>query len=128
MFRLITVVALVLSGCASYAVPIDRMARAEAAARNARETGASTLPRGQLHLRLADEAIAEARALISDGHNERADYVLIRAQSDAELALAEAREAEARTEVQNTLDKILFLRGYNAPVTTTGATLQEKTP
>jgi hypothetical protein len=110
MFRSITIVALVLTGCASYAVPIDRMARAEAAARSARDTGANAIPRGQLHLRLADEGIAEARALISDGRNERADFVLIRAQSDAELALAEAREEEARTEARKTLDEVQLMR------------------
>ncbi|HEX4512047.1 MAG TPA: DUF4398 domain-containing protein [Polyangiaceae bacterium] len=109
-------------GCASYPMPVERLAQAEAAARSARETGANNVPQGQLHLRLAQEEIAHAQALIADDRNERAAYVLVRARADAELALAEAREAQARGDAQKALDQIAAIRG-NAPVTTTGATI-----
>ena len=130
MIRTIAVSALVLAcGCASYPMPADRMAQAEAAARSAQETGANAIPQGQLHLKLAREEIVEAQALISDKHNKRADFVLLRAQADAELALAEAREEQARGEARKVLDQITFMRSYGAPpVTTTGAPLQEPKP
>ena len=112
-----------VAGCASYPMPVERLAQAEAAARSARETGANTVPQGQLHLRLAQEEIEHAQSLIAEKKNERADFVLMRAQGDAELALAEAREAQARTEAQKALDQIAAIRG-NAPVTTTGATIK----
>lgn len=112
-----------VAGCASYPMPVDRLAQAEAAARSAHETGANAVPQGQLYLRLAKEEIARAQSLMEDKQNERADYVLMRAQSDAELALAEAREAQAHADAKMALEKIAALRG-NAPVTTTGATIK----
>jgi hypothetical protein len=46
-------------------------------------------------LKRAREQVEIGRALIQDGENERAEWVLRRAQSDADLALAVATE-EAR--------------------------------
>ena len=121
-------VAATLVGCASYPAPVERLAQAEGDARTARELGAAQIPQAQLHLRLAHEQIIEARSLMNDGENRRADFVLIRAQSDAELALAEAREQSARTEAQKTLDQVATLRAQVGTTTTTGATIQEKKP
>jgi hypothetical protein len=82
-------------GCASFPAPTQRMADAESAMRSAREVGADNQPAAKLHVKLADEQIVSARALIANGDNERADYVLVRARADAELALAIAREQTA---------------------------------
>jgi Domain of unknown function (DUF4398) len=82
-------------GCASFPAPTQRMADAESATRSAREVGADNQPAAKLHVKLADEQIASAKVLISNGDNERADYVLVRAKADAELALAIAREQTA---------------------------------
>ena len=119
--------AAVLAGCASYPVPVHRLAEAEGTARAAQQLGAESVPQAQLHLRLAREGIATAQGLIGNGENKRADYVLIRAQTDAELALAEAREQVARNEAKATLDQIAALRA-SGTTTTTGAPIQEKKP
>ena len=116
------------AGCASYPVPVQRLADAEGSARAAQQIGAESIPQAQLHLRLAREGIDRAQLLISNGENKRADYVLIRAQTDAELALAEAREQVARNEAKETLDQIAALRAASGSTTTTGATIQEKKP
>jgi hypothetical protein len=84
-----------LAGCASYPAPVQRMADAEAAARSANEIGAGSSPQARLHMKLALEEIAQAKQFAADGDNKRADYVLIRAKADAELALAEARDERA---------------------------------
>jgi len=76
------------------------MADAEAAARSANELGASSSPQARLHMKLANEEIAQARQLAADGDNKRADYVLIRAKADAELALAEARDEKVQADAQ----------------------------
>lgn len=117
-----------MGACASYPVPAQRLAYVESTSRAAEQTGANAIPQAQLHLRLAHEGIAEAQALIANKENKRADYVLIRAQSDAELALAEANEQTARNEAKATLDQIATLRASTGTTTTTGAPIQEKKP
>src|SRR5882757_3806873 len=81
--------------CGGYPIPTERMVASESALRGAQEVGAQNVPQAALHLRLAEEQIQKAKALINDGDNERADYVLLRAKADAELALALAKEANA---------------------------------
>jgi hypothetical protein len=49
-----------------------------------------------LQLKLAEEQVAQAREMIERGDNERADYMTLRAYNDAELALALARQHQAR--------------------------------
>ena len=95
-----------VAACGSYAVPNDRMASAEAALRAAQELNAQSSPQAALHLKLAQEEIADAKRLMASGDNERADYVLIRAKADAELALAQAKEAQARAEAHRTLEQV----------------------
>ena len=74
----------------------DRLASTDAAIRSARELGAEQDPQAALHLRLADEQAAQARHLMRDGENKRADFVLQRASSDAELAIQLTREKNAK--------------------------------
>jgi len=83
---------------------------AVAAARSAREVGAETSPQASLHLKLADEEITKSKALMKDGDNERAEYTLVRAKADAELALSLAKEASAKAEAQAAEDQIKALQ------------------
>lgn len=87
---------LLAGGCASYPAPSDHLASAIAAARGAQTAGAARVPQAALHLKLSEEQIAQARQMIDRGDNLRADYMTLRAYNDAELALALAREDEAR--------------------------------
>jgi hypothetical protein len=84
--------------CASHPPPTDHMASAIAAVRGAQVavTQAGQVPEAALHLKLAEEQVAQARQMIDRGDNERADYMTLRAFNDAELALALARAHEAR--------------------------------
>ena len=84
------------AGCgASRPPPTDNLASAIAAVRGAQVAGAAQVPKASLQLRLAEEQIAQARAMIEKGQNERANYLTLRAFNDAELALALTRENEA---------------------------------
>ncbi len=76
--------ALVVGCAAAYPPPADHLASAMAAARAAREAGAARSPKAALQLKLADEQIAEARQMMQQGANERADYMTLRAYNDAE--------------------------------------------
>lgn len=82
-------------GCASVPVPQDRLTTTEGSIRAATELGAADEPRASLHLKLAQEQLDAAKALIAAGENARADIVLQKAFADAELALSMSRETAA---------------------------------
>lgn len=90
--------------------PSDRLASAEAAARSARELGAEREPTAQLHLRLATEQIDTAKKLMADGDNKRADLVLQRANSDAELSVMLAKENTAKSAAEEAKTKVTNLK------------------
>jgi parvulin-like peptidyl-prolyl isomerase len=94
-----------LAACASFPVPTQRMADAESAHRSALELGANQQPAAQLHVKLAEEQMAQAKARIQAGENKEADSLLIRSKADSELAIALARETGARVETQRAVDK-----------------------
>jgi Domain of unknown function (DUF4398) len=90
---------------ASFPAPTQRMADAESAARSAREVGADSQPVAKLEVKLADEEIVRAKALIAAGDYQRADFVLMRARADAELALGLAREQNANADTQKAIEQ-----------------------
>jgi hypothetical protein len=88
--------ALPLFGCASYPAPTEHLANSYANIRAAQEVGALNSPQAALHLKLAQEEQTKAKALVDDSKNEEADFMTMRANSDAELAIALTRETSAR--------------------------------
>jgi hypothetical protein len=84
-------------GCTS--VPL-KTETTESSIRAAEEVGAAKLPQASLHLQLAKEELDRANQLFEKGDKEEAASLLLRADSDAELAVtlshgdAEKREAE----------------------------------
>lgn len=108
-------VTLLVSGCgASFPVPTQKLADAESANRSARELGAEKKTAAQLNLKLADEEIEAAKAQIKAGDNRRADFILLRAKADAELALALAREHDAKEETVKAVDTSNAKQNANA--------------
>ena len=102
---------LVLAACgSSIPPPSDRLATAEAASRSARELGADREPKAALHLKLAQEQIDSAKKLMTDGDNKRADLVLQRASSDAELAVMLAKENNANAEAQKAKERVTQMK------------------
>lgn len=115
-----SMIALLAWGCSpSWPEPKQPMAEAEAASRSAREVGAEAQPAAKLKVTLADEQIAEAKARIAKGDNERATYLLLRARADAELALALAHEQNALNAKQKAAEQ---------SSTTLDASTQKATP
>jgi hypothetical protein len=98
-------IAFVTAGCgASFPPPTQKLADAEAAHRSARELGADRKTTAQLNLKLAGDEIAAAREQMKAGDNKRADFILLRAKADAELALSLAREQDASNETVKAID------------------------
>jgi len=100
-----------IAGCGSYPAPVEKQANTAAAVRAAQEVGAQSNPQAALHLKLAQEQLDQAKQLIADGDTKRAEFVLLRADSDAELAVALAREASARAEAQTVQEQLRALKG-----------------
>lgn len=96
----VTTPLLLALGCGGALPPTQELADAQAASRGALELGAQRHPRAQLHLRLAEEQIEEAKAAMEDEENERAASLLSRARADAELAVALSREESARQRLE----------------------------
>jgi hypothetical protein len=98
-------------GCGGAPAPTGKLADSEAALRAASEVGADKVPTAALHLKLAQEEIAKAKSEIAADHNDIAQLILLKAQGDAELALALARESQAKAEAQAALEQLAKLRG-----------------
>lgn len=84
------------AACGSSPPPTARYASASASIRAAHEVGAEKVPDAQLHLQMAEDQLNQAKRMIQDGDNDKASWVLSRAQSDADLAVGLAREAQTR--------------------------------
>ncbi|QQR91396.1 MAG: DUF4398 domain-containing protein [Myxococcales bacterium] len=107
-------IALGCMACASYPAPTEKMVSSEAQIRAAREVGVQQNPQAGLHLQLAEEQLEKAKALMADDENEMAEYMLMRADADAQLALALARETEAKNRAEEALDQIRSLQTKTA--------------
>lgn len=97
MFAIACVSVSALACASSLPPPTQHLADAQSAERSAAELGAANDPGAQLHLQLAREQTAQASLAMQNGDNDRADSLLARAQSDAELAIALTREQNAKT-------------------------------
>jgi hypothetical protein len=99
-----------IAGCAATPVPNSKVASSEAAIRAAQETGSRDVPQAALHLKLAEEQLQSAKALIRDNNNKRAEYVLMRAQADAELAIALSHVATSNVQAGAAVDAARAVR------------------
>lgn len=96
---------LALGACATGQVSQAQMTETQAAIRGAEEVDAHQAPQAALHLQYAEEQLADAQELAED-EPELANRLLMRAEADAELAIALAEEAELRAEAEETRHRI----------------------
>ncbi len=103
--------------CASAPVSTERLSATEAPIRAAEEMGATQVPQAALNLKLAREEQDKAKEFIKNGDKSRADMMLLRAQADAELALALAKEAPLAAEAKKASEEVRALRQSNQQAT-----------
>ncbi len=103
-----------VTACASAPLPPDRLASSQAAIRSANEVGAGDLPQAELHVRLAQEQLAQAKQLQKDGDDARAELFLQRSAADAELAIILAREEAAKAEAAKAKQALIDLQGKSS--------------
>ena len=88
-------VVLGVAGCStSHPLPAN-YAPTQAAISAADAVGAQQQPQGALHLKMARDQVATARAYSNEGKDRESALMLDRARADAEMALMVAREANA---------------------------------
>ena len=97
----------VVAGCTRIAL---RTEAATSGIRAAEEVGAANVPQAKLHLQLAKEELAAAKALAVNDEKEQAASMLLRAEADAELAVALSRENTARTEARTAVEMVRKLQ------------------
>jgi hypothetical protein len=103
--------AAVLAGCGSS--PVLNKEASTSAIRAAEESGASKVPSASLYLQLAKEELENAKGLATKGEKEQAESMLLRAQADAELAVALSRGDADKTEATQAIERVRQLRQDN---------------
>jgi len=98
-------------GCASS--PPMKTEPSTSGIRAAEEVGAPNVPRAALHLQLAKEELERARKFSADGDKEQGSSMLLRAQADAELAVALSRESAERADAEAAVARVAQLRQDN---------------
>ena len=96
--------AVVIAGCGSS--PAINKEASTSSIRAAEEAGASKVPSASLYLQLAKEELENARGLEAKGDKEQAKLMLLRAQADAELAVALSREDEDKKEATKAIERV----------------------
>lgn len=100
----------IVAGCAN--VPL-RTEGSTSGIRAAEEAGAAKVPQAALHLQLAKEELEAARQLAAKDEKEQADSMLMRAEADAELAVALSHEDAEKTEAMAAVERARQLRKDN---------------
>jgi len=113
----LTIAAAVLAGaCATTNTgPSEQSASSSASIRAAEEVGATRTPDAALHLQLAKEQFEYASTVTNPKEKDRANRLLMRAEVDAELALALARSEDEKGEARKAIDKVKALKASAAP-------------
>ena len=108
---LLLVLPLATVGCATTAALHTETS--SAAIRSAEDLGAANVPQASLHLQLAKEELEAANALNKQGDTDEAKSLLLRAEADAELAVALSRVDTERTEAQAAMARVRQLQAEN---------------
>ena len=101
----------IVAGCAS-----DKPLRTEASTsgiRAAEEVGAAKVPQASLHLQLAKEELELAKGLAAKGEKKQAASMLLKAEADAELAVALSHGDAEKSEALAAVERVRQLRQDN---------------
>ncbi|MFO0675945.1 MAG: DUF4398 domain-containing protein [Polyangiaceae bacterium] len=100
----------VVVGCGGAPPPVAKVASTQSAIRAAHENGAESIPSAQIYLKYATDQMATAEKLIKEGDNEKAEWILSRAETDAELSVALAKEVSTKNAALAAQEKVRALQ------------------
>ena len=112
MFAVAVVATAIAAGCASNPQPL-RTEASTSGIRAAEEVGAAKVPQASLHLQLAKEELELAKGLAAKDEKKKAASMLLRAEADAELAVALSRGDAEKSEAQSAVERVRQLRQDN---------------
>jgi hypothetical protein len=106
--------ALMASGCSAKRItvnpPTERLAESQTSIRAAQEVGAAQVPEAATYLGFAQQQVADAQRLMTEGRHDAADLQLQQAAVDAQLAFALARAVPLENEARRLLEQVEELR------------------
>jgi regulator of protease activity HflC (stomatin/prohibitin superfamily) len=102
----------IVVGCATAPAPL-RTEASTSGISAAEEAGATKVPQASLHLQLAKEELELAKGLDAKGEKKKAASMLLRAEADAELAVALSRGDAEKSEAQAAVERVRKLRQDN---------------
>jgi hypothetical protein len=105
------VILVVFAGCGSKEAVNNEASTS--AIRAAEEVGASSVPTASLYLQLAKEELENAKGLATAGEKEKSESMLLRAQADAELAVALSRGDTDKKAAADAVARVQQLRQDN---------------
>jgi hypothetical protein len=111
VFAVAFVAAAIVAGCAN--APPLRTEASTSGIRAAEEAGAAKVPQASLHLQLAKEELELAKGLAAKGEKKQAASMLLRAEADAELAVALSRGDAEKSEAMAAVERVRQLRKDN---------------
>ncbi len=100
-----------LAGCAETPAPMAQVHSTSQSIGVAEGAQARNVPAASYHLALAKEQSAKAEQLLANGYTEQGKRLLLRAESDAQLAYALARQDSERVAAQKAIDRVRTLQG-----------------
>ena len=109
--------ALAASSCGGAEIPDENYAPEQTIAA-AEERSAEDHPEAQLHMQLARDQMNEANKLKEDGKDKDANLLMMRAQADADYALALLRRADQQASTAEIREKLSALREEMRTATT----------
>ena len=110
VFAVAVVATAIVAGCAN--APL-RTEASTSGIRTAEEAGAAKVPQASLHLQLAKEELELAKGLAAKGEKEKAASMLLRAEADAELAVALSHGDAEKSEAMAAVERVRQLRKDN---------------
>ena len=102
----------VIAGCGSSPAVVNQEP-SMSAIRAAEEVGASKVPNASLYLQLAKEELENAKIMATNSNKEQSESMLLRAQSDAELAVALSHGDADKKEAALALERVGKLQQDN---------------
>ena len=110
VFAVAVVATAIVAGCAN--APL-RTEASTSGIRAAEEAGAAKVPQASLHLQLAKEELELAKGLAAKDEKKKAASMLLRAEADAELAVALSRGDAEKSEARAAAERVRQLRQDN---------------
>jgi len=99
-----------MAGCASAPLNTEE---STSGIRAAEEAGAAKVPKASLHLKLAKEGLILAKKYEAEGEPLRAQSMILRSETDAELSLILAREESEKSKSRAELESVRLLKKEN---------------